>query len=214
MLRRAGDQAALWPLDSTSGGTWIGVNERGVAAFLLNANPPEPAHPTPTHSRGELVPLVLAAMDVATAEAAVRAAVQDGVYPWFRLVLVGDEMACVLRHLPGGLERRPLVLGASWLLTSSSLGDELVRSPREALYAEMQHTASTAAERLQAQRAYHAHSWPGRGELSVNMRRSDAATRSYCEIDLHADRVCLRYQPTPPPYEPSGGVWTLPRVRD
>jgi hypothetical protein len=213
-LRCTGERAALWPLDTVSGGTWLGVNDRGVAAFLLNANPPDPRHPHGTHSRGDLIPNALAADDVAGALARVHTALADGVYPWFRLVLVDGASACVVRHLPEGQDLQHPAPDEGWLLTSSSLGDQVVTPPRAELFATQVQALAAGPARLEAQRRFHAHRWPERGELSVNMQRPDAGTRSYCEIDLHADRVCLRYQPAPPPLSARPGEWVLPRVLD
>ncbi|MCX7017196.1 MAG: NRDE family protein [Candidatus Sumerlaeota bacterium] len=52
---RAGDPAWMAPTDSQAGGTWIGVNDRGLAVCLLNAYWPEDA-PVALSGRPEEMP--------------------------------------------------------------------------------------------------------------------------------------------------------------
>ncbi|WP_339667885.1 NRDE family protein [Dasania marina] len=47
-----------YPVDKESGGTWVGVNNAGIVAMLLNRY--QEQNPVASHSRGELVPAILA----------------------------------------------------------------------------------------------------------------------------------------------------------
>lgn len=217
-LASAGPHAALWPRDTVSNGTWLGANDRGLAAFLLNANPADPSHPHPHASRGLLVPTALAAGDVGAAVDAIRGLLEPASHAWFRLALVGPARAVVLAWLPRGPVLHDLPTARPWMLTSSSLGDDVVGPPREALFretfgAELAGRAADA-ESLARQRAFHAHQWPDRLPLSVNMRRDDADTRSYCELAFDSDYLHLRYQAAPPPLRTPIREWTLPLVKD
>jgi uncharacterized protein with NRDE domain len=59
------------PGDLLAGGTWAGVSARGVFAGITNYHAPASWYPDPARrSRGELVPLALAAGDAAAAQAA------------------------------------------------------------------------------------------------------------------------------------------------
>ena len=62
------------PRDLSAGGTWMGVSAHGVLAGLTNYHAPFSWYPDPDRrSRGELVPLALAAADAAAARAALTA---------------------------------------------------------------------------------------------------------------------------------------------
>jgi uncharacterized protein with NRDE domain len=68
---RAGEPARATPLDLQAGGTWMGVSARGVFAGVTNHFVRLGWRPDPAlRSRGELVPLALAAPSAAEAAAA------------------------------------------------------------------------------------------------------------------------------------------------
>jgi uncharacterized protein with NRDE domain len=88
---RSGPDGARWagPLDTVAGGTWIGVSARGHLAALTNFHAPLDWYPDPARrSRGELVPLALAAPDVATARQRM-AALDPATFNPFHLVVAG-----------------------------------------------------------------------------------------------------------------------------
>ncbi len=61
----------LAPRDLLAGGTWIGLSERGLFAGVTNYHAPAAWYPDPERrSRGDLVPLALAARDAEGARAA------------------------------------------------------------------------------------------------------------------------------------------------
>jgi uncharacterized protein with NRDE domain len=71
---REGEGGARYaaPRDLVAGGTWIGVSERGVFAGLTNFHAPASWYPDPERrSRGEIVPLALAAGDAEAARVAI-----------------------------------------------------------------------------------------------------------------------------------------------
>jgi uncharacterized protein with NRDE domain len=104
IARRAQPPARHWPdrpevvagLDELAQGTWLGVNDHGVAAGLLNrfgTLGPAPG----LRSRGELV---LEALDHADAAegAAALAAIDPGAYRPFNLIIADNRDAFWLRH--------------------------------------------------------------------------------------------------------------------
>lgn len=115
--------------DVLAGGSWLGVNEHGVAAGILNR-----AHSlgpqAGRRSRGELV---LEALDHADAQAAAAALrmIEPSSYRPFNLVVADNHDAFWLRHAdPTGtmpVEAIPLPPGIS-MLTSGDLDD--MASPR------------------------------------------------------------------------------------
>ncbi len=113
-------------LDELAGGTWLGVNDDGVAAAVLNRfgslGPTENKR-----SRGELV---LEALDHADASAAAEAlaALDGSAYRSFNLVIADNQDAYWVRS-PGNraVEVAPVPAGLS-MLTSRELNDP--ESPR------------------------------------------------------------------------------------
>lgn len=75
------------PRDAEAGGTWIGVGATGVAAALTNYHAPFDWYPDPKRrSRGDLVPLALAAGSAASAREAL-AALDPSAFNPFHLVV-------------------------------------------------------------------------------------------------------------------------------
>jgi Transport and Golgi organisation 2 len=108
-------------LDTLAGGSWLGVNNWGVAAAVLNRHGslgPEPGR----RSRGELV---LEALDHADAAAAAEALshVDPAAYRTFNLIVADDRDAFWLRHGGGGrIDLHPVKEGLS-MIAAGDLDD-------------------------------------------------------------------------------------------
>jgi uncharacterized protein with NRDE domain len=120
------------PRDLVAGGTWIGVSARGVFAGVTNYHAPHAWYPDPARlSRGELVPLALAAASAADARAAV-ADLDAARWNPFHL-LVADARSAFLWTYDGEASRlEPLAPRLHVVTESSPRGDgprgDLVRS--------------------------------------------------------------------------------------
>jgi hypothetical protein len=116
-------------LDLLAGGSWLGLNDWGVAAAVLNRHGSlGPA--TGLRSRGELV---LEALDHADAVAAAEALshLASASYRSFNLIVADNRDAFWLRHADTGrVEVRPLKDGLS-LIAAGEIDD--LRTPRLAL---------------------------------------------------------------------------------
>jgi hypothetical protein len=116
--------------DRLAGGSWLGINDHGVVAGILNRRGslgPESGK----RSRGELV---LEALDHADAREAVRAlaALDDTAYRSFNLVVADNRDAIWIRHTGAArVELLPVPIGLS-MLTAGDLNDET--SPRVRRY--------------------------------------------------------------------------------
>jgi len=181
--------AMVFPRDPVGGGTWIGANDRGLIATLLNGNPPFDHRPPQPRSRGELVRSLLSCSDLDDCERAL-ASVDWARYPACRLVVSAAEGARSWwwdsRELAS--EQHP---ADAWLFfTSSGLGDELVAVPRRALWDEW---FTPGEHPFVRQDLFHRHRWPERGELSVNMQRADARTVSCTTVSVEDSAVTMAY---------------------
>lgn len=197
-VRALGRIAALMPTDVESGGSWIGVNERGVCACLLNGNPHGADGGLKTwngrRSRGDLVPELLACESLDELQQR-GGAIPAEAFPAFRLVAFD---LCRVVVMSGDGERvhieEPVLLRGAFLRTSSGLGDALVEAPRRELFESMFNATSPGdAERVQD--VFHAHFWPGEQRISVLMSRDDARTVSRTTIELDDARARMRYEP-------------------
>jgi hypothetical protein len=203
-----GGRQAILPRDPQAGGTWIGVNDAGVAMVLLNATgAPAPARPI---TRGAIIPLLLDAVN--RDEAVARAEqINVGQFAPFRLVIVDRSMLVELTIDDCGLrvhERhaidRPL------MYTSSGLGDALVGAPRRELFAAM--FAESASWRA-TQDAFHRHRWPGREGVSVNMSRPEASTVSQTIVEITSDAATIIYHGAPPSETALPVTCSVPLIR-
>jgi hypothetical protein len=210
-VRSFGACRAVLPLDPLGGGTWIAVNDAGLALALLNVNPPTPRGPSARlRSRGTILPTLLS---VRTLGEAVRRAAElpASAFAPFRLVLV--QSGQLAQALGDGNALRlvgPAPLDAPMLYTSSGLGDHLVEGPRRRLFEER---FQPGQDLRAAQEAFHRHSWPAQQHLSVCMRRADAATVSHTCIELDDRRAVLTYFPEAPDQGPAAQVLVLPLRR-
>jgi len=221
-MRTFGRRRAAMPIDPESDGTWVAVNDAGLAMTLLNVNP----DPTSPHdraanrrtderqSRGGVIPALLQHDTLEDALRDAEAIAPARVRP-FRLLIVDERrIASVLNDGLSLHVHRRTIDDRVAMFCSSGLGDELVRPPRQKLLHEMFDTASPA-DWCDVQDAYHRHRWPDRPELSVCMSRDDARTVSLTVIERGPDHARLDYHPGPPnaapPRTPVG--LTLPRAR-
>lgn len=108
-------------LDQTAGGSWLGLNEHGVVAAVLN-RPGSLGPQAGKRSRGELV---LEALDHADASDAAAALLQidTEAYRSFNLFIADDRDAFWLRHADTGrVEELDIPEGLS-MMTASDLND-------------------------------------------------------------------------------------------
>jgi uncharacterized protein with NRDE domain len=183
-----GGVRALWPVDPDGGGTWIGVNDRGVAASLLNVNPAHADHSGASGlaSRGAIIPAII---DVSRAADAIKrlGGLDLACFRPFRVVIADVrsifEAAWDRRTLR--VERRPL---APACFVSSGLGDARAL-PRLDLWREWLRIGRPNED---LQDAFHRHQWADRPEISVRMSRADARTVSTTVVEVRGGALAAR----------------------
>lgn len=199
-----GDRRAVLPIDPQSGGTWLGVNDAGLALAVLNVNPPEKWSRQSPRSRGTIIPALLGRASPADALAELDRTFDYHDFAPFRLAVVGRGVVAEVRW--DG--REPMVTtrllgGAPLLFTSSGLGDHLVEGVRRELFDDL--FAGPPDGWAAPQDEFHRHRWPGREHLSVNMARATARTVSFAVVDLAVTAATVTYHPAAPhePGEPT-----------
>ncbi|MEM7623449.1 MAG: NRDE family protein [Planctomycetota bacterium] len=199
--RACGDRRAIFPRDPDGGGTWVGVNDAGVGLALLNRTDEGPGQSGMAAqmlaSRGEIIPGLLRAGSLDEV-VCLAEALDPGRFRPFRLMAFDVDEAALTRE-DGGRVRVVWRERADEprMETSSGLGDHLVERPRRGVFDQMV-LGAFAGEAgpdgvLVAQAAFHAHRWPDRPELSVDMTRADAETVSLTELEIDAGAVRIRY---------------------
>lgn len=188
-----GARHALFPIDTHAGGTWVGVNDAGLALALLNLNEPGAAPATFPASRGDIIPSLLSAASVSQALAGARQLTPTRYAPFRLLICDGRSLACIIGRPTGHQITRSPMPRQPVMFTSSGLGDHIVRTPRRELFHDWFSTDRNAwpAE----QDAYHAHRWSDRPEVSVLMSRPAARTVSRTSLDVTADLASMHYTP-------------------
>jgi hypothetical protein len=169
------------------------VNEAGLAVALLNRNEsgPSVSSVTPT-SRGTIGRSILLHAESLDEAIGLVSRLKVDEHAPYRLVMVQDRNLVVVS---GGGGDTPFVrrriLSLPEVFSSSSLGDQLVETPRRRLFFDCLHEFR---DPLLAQRAFHRHSWSDRGAISVVMQRPDARTVSRTQIDLRGNEFRVDYE--------------------
>jgi uncharacterized protein with NRDE domain len=189
-ITRIGSRLVIMPTDPESGGTWIGVNDAGLACSLLNVyngatNPQAPV------SRGTIIPPLLGYADIDSALMWASRLDPRRFQPFRLLIVDGRELVecCSDGHT---LHRRRRPLRDAEIRTSSGLGDHVVARPRTALFRRF---LAATSNKVAAEDLFHLHHWRGREEVSVRMRRPDARTVSHTVIEVRERMVSLAYRP-------------------
>jgi transport and Golgi organization protein 2 len=190
---RSGLRAA-YPHES-SGGTWVAVNEAGVALALLNRYL-EGTQPPKKRSRGELIPWLVASTSMGAVRRSLRSLSCDGMLP-FRLVAVDPGCRCLLEVAWNGVSLACSEL--PWELRhwfSSGLSDELASRYRGAV----SRLAGRAPDAGSAPwvRTLHGSHAPSHGAFSFCVHRPGVRSVSYTEIEGAKSCVLLRYRPGAP----------------
>lgn len=181
----------LAPVDADAGGTWLGVNEFGLAVGLLNAWDARAALGE-VRSRGLLVRELLAARGFEELDETLRAS-----------ALERHRAFTLVAFLPG---REPRVL--AW--DGGTLAPAEARLPLCSSSLDRQRAFALRSEVLERLRAAHgrldrevlelfqsSHE-PERGPFSPCMHREDAGTVSASQVRVEAERISFRYAPGPP----------------
>jgi hypothetical protein len=188
-LHLADGERRAWiaPADGERGGTWIGANDDGVVACLLNAYAEgdlelmgRPGVP----SRGEIIPRLLAlSRDEVFCQ--IDSGLEARRYPSFMLVVATGDEARVVRWLLGG-EVEQTALGAGWqLITSSWWRPDEVAAWRQGRFDAW---VANGAPFMGSLPAFNLLVEPGAEEHAPFMTRSYSGTRSLTQVELHHRR--------------------------
>lgn len=195
-VRERGGIRWLAPRDADFGGTWVAVNEIGLAVTLLNGYTASRGEPRAEWtSRGLLVDALADAAGAGEVEQRVRRADLSVYQPFQLLALDAESGLEILRW--DGLELEPVADPEREMpLVSSGVQAERVRAHRKSVLSGM----AARRGRLTAEdlAAYHRSHEGGPSALSTCMHREDAETRSLSRIAVSESEVRFDYTPGAP----------------
>jgi hypothetical protein len=183
-------RTVLYPSEP-EGGTWIGVNDAGIALALINWYSVNVRAPAPAVSRGEVVLSALLGTSAAAVDAAVQARPLSRTNP-FRLIGVFPKAKEVVewRWDLQQFVRRPHPWRTNiWI--SSGYDEPGAQQARGKIFARASRQSSAGT--LDWLRRLHRSHAPERGPYSVCMHRDDAATVSYTEVVVNRIAGTIRY---------------------
>jgi hypothetical protein len=180
----------LAPIDPESTGTWIAVNQAGLAMCILNRTAIHSApHIKYRKSRGSIIPSLIAAKDLNQAVKLVHRLAADN-FASFCLIICDGSVVSEISNVQGVLKtRQQSAFVKPLLFTSSGLGDHFVEARRRKLFEALVARLGTP----ETQDAFHRHYWPDRRHVSVMMRRADASTVSVTQVILEQERSHMNY---------------------
>jgi hypothetical protein len=177
----------LAPFDSASGGTWIGVNERGVVSCILNGYEPldeglrsDPLVP----SRGSIIPRIMEAQD-GVGPARLPDALDFSAYPSFTLLVASQDGGEIVRWRRGAGLTRELVSPGLTFLTSSSWSEPEVALWRKRAFDAWRAEGEPEVDGLPT---LHLLAPPGDQAAAPFMTRDTSATRSITQVRVDASR--------------------------
>lgn len=195
-----GKRWAIFPVDPEGGGTWVGVNDLGVAVSLLNHYPEYAPEPTRKQSRGDLVVQLLAAGDVT--EALTALADNDlTVYGSCKLVTVsaaGMLMTLTWDGHNATLEQHDL----PQVWASSSTHHRAANDHRRTLF------YNQPPETFACLRKFHSDQSHPEGALNVLMHSPEARTVSVTAVHIAPEQVTLHHLPLTT-NQPDSAKWEL-----
>jgi hypothetical protein len=207
-LYSVGDTHVISPRD-VHGGTWIAVNEHGLAFALLNRNHTGMSY-SKQRSRGEVIRALLAAPSLAHARSLLQPASMRGMLPFTLLAFSAPERAC-LEQIWDGRElhdRSPAWHAHHWF--SSGLSDERAETERSRIALEAARDPDHGSNDWL--RRFHRSHGPGPGPFSVCVHREDAGTVSYTEILVAGGTVSMAYAAGSPCLAPPMAKLSWPKA--
>jgi transport and Golgi organization protein 2 len=182
----------LAPEDGDFGGTWIGTNEFGVSACLLNGTNltgSEICAAAPSRSRGLLLLDVLPLFSVEAVCERMRA-VDLSVFAPFTLAALEPGRPVAILEWDGSKKTLLFEAAERFVLTSSSFDSEGVRRSRQEEYSHVHDGEGLLA--------FHRSHAPARSAYSTCMHRADAETVSFSWIQVSREETDFYYTPGAP----------------
>ena len=186
---------ALFPVDPEGGGTWVGVNARGLSLCLVNAYPAPPDDAERFLSRGNIVRRLLAAHDRIDAFERLERAALSSFRPFQLLLLEPNAPAALASWRGHSLEYDELADAARPLVSAPGPPTGIALARRELMRSMARERGVLDAELLEAFHESHA---PERGPISPCYHGEGSATVSTTHVAVDPELARMRYADGPP----------------
>jgi uncharacterized protein with NRDE domain len=191
---------AYYPVDKSSGGTWLGFNNYGTCLALLNRY--HEAQHDNAISRGLIIPQLLAYDKLTDLEKALQEILKDKHNP-FDLVFTDSKQVIKFSWNGHQLNKQKIIPSQPYMLSSSSVTTDKVLSIRAKKFQEYtkQHHQPHAQHIL---KTLHLQHQPSDASSSIFMSRADTHTKSISQIIINKgtlnyyyfDQLQLQLSPT------------------
>lgn len=193
------------PTDRDFGGTWIGVNERGVSVCIVNG-PPTPRDHQVSLSRGLIVQGLLDSASIDEVLERLTSAELGDVAP-FQIVAIQPETPALVFNWDGSTRTADVNADTLMPLISSSFDPEGVEVERRECFQGGGIADVHALERIHASHGVQPDAY------SVCMHRPDAHTVSFSRVSVTPTAVQFAYTPTAPCKSVPPIILSIPRQR-
>jgi len=194
-VRRCGELAALYPSEP-GGGTWIGINEAGLCAALINWYARPQLTSAPAFSRGEIIPRLLSCDSLEEAERSLLSLPLARLNP-FRLILLGSRDDIIREYRSDGTGAERVEHPWSSRHWFSSGHNEASASRIRGDVCRHAAKASDAGTLSWLERLHASHD-PEAGADSVCVHRDDAATVSFTILEVSGVSASMSYHGSSP----------------
>jgi len=206
----------LTPADGNAGGSWLTVNEYGIAVAVLNYYEAEAKAAVDTvkyESRGQLVLKLSSSRSLADARQCLHEINADRFRPFIIVLFDGEARGQIIRWDGRQLQEQELSPQSSPISTSSFKTTEVL-ARRQDTFSELKSTMGGLSDAMLT--AFHHSRDDTGGPYSVTMTRPDALTVSFSMVTIGMKQVSFYYQPrhsdgVDPEYLPGSEV-TLART--
>ena len=188
--QRCGDLDALYPSEP-SGGTWIGVNEAGLCAALINWYSRPQYGDTPAFSRGSIIPRLLAFGSLDDMERSLLSLALAQLNP-FRLFMIGCDGKDIREYRSDGTGAQRVDHPwerAHWF----SSGHDEASATKTRSSVCLKAATETDTGTLEWLGRLHASHDPEAGADSICMHRDDAVTVSLTLLEITSDAGTMHY---------------------
>lgn len=194
--------ACTYPLDSLSGGSWVGINRAGFTLCLLNRYDPPPHSdtsdtnlPRQWRSRGDIIPQALKTPDSSACNDFLRnMTVED--FPGFDLLLIEQGKTRLYRWNRRHYAVTDIESSPWYMLTSSSVASNHCSKRRHQQFLDFTRlvdTHSLAPELILEE--LHYHQFADDKSASIFMEREQTHTKSITQIVMSSNAMSLNYLP-------------------
>ncbi|MBN4069061.1 NRDE family protein, partial [Beggiatoa alba] len=191
---RAETTQCIYPVDAQAQGTWVGANDYGIVASLLNMYEADyQADPALTKSRGLIIPRLLEFRRLRDVREWLTQSLEPRFYNAFVLLVMDKNDLYRYRWDGLSLNEECVQFLHCFLESSSSVDLTATIMYRKNLFKDWQITDNHAHDRAQSILRFHCKRNENNASKSICMAREKSHTKSVSQIKINNNHVYFRY---------------------